>query len=363
MNAFRLEPHDTLFLRDGRPFNQGEGVTGRLDGSFPPNPGTVVGAIRAAYAHALGWNGGAWPAAIVERLGDGDRLAPLRFRGPHLLRRSVRGDELLLPAPRHLAIVGETGAVTLLRPSDTLIDTDLGPTRLPVPNDPTRRIAPVESGFVTVPDAQRIFAGEAKDVKVIPESDLWDHEQRIGILRDVATRATGDDALYQTRHVRVRPGIGLLVTVTGLPDVPIPARYRPLGGESRAVWLEALPAAPTLPVAPALNADSENRVRYTVTLLTPASLGDAWQRPNAVVPGLPGRLVSACTGRMLRIGGWDGVLNQPKPLRAYVAPGSTLFLEAHATDVESILALHGHSIGAATEWGFGQLLIGSWRSS
>ena len=42
----RLEPEDVLLFRDGRPFNAGQDF--RAEGSFPPQPAPVVGAIRAA---------------------------------------------------------------------------------------------------------------------------------------------------------------------------------------------------------------------------------------------------------------------------------------------------------------------------
>jgi CRISPR-associated protein Cmr3 len=364
MNAFRLEAHDTLFLRDGRPFNQGEGVTGRLDGFFPPSPPTVVGAIRAAFARELGWRGGPWPRHVIDALGDGEQLAPLAFHGPHLVRRTADGDELLLPVPRQLAFVRNSNppSFTLLQPTATVVDTDLGAVRLCVARDPNVVPAQVEGGFVRVADAEPILRGAVAGVEVISERDLWDHESRTGIFRDVEDRTTKEGALYQTQHVRVHRGVGLLVTATGLPAVAPAARYHPMGGESRAVWLEALPNPPALPAAPKLAPGDDGVVRYTVTFLTPADLGDAWQRPNATIPDLPGALVSACTGRMVRIGGWDGIRNQPKPLRAYVAPGSTLFLEARSDAIPRILALHGHAIGHRTAWGFGQVLIGTWRS-
>ena len=71
MKYLKLTPLDTLFFRDGRPFNAGE--TGQMEvGSvFPPSANTVVGCLRAAFARELGWDGrGSWHDTITEKLGE-----------------------------------------------------------------------------------------------------------------------------------------------------------------------------------------------------------------------------------------------------------------------------------------------------
>ena len=42
-----LQPLDTLFFRDGKPFNKGE--ENWADAIFPPFPATIYGALRTAY--------------------------------------------------------------------------------------------------------------------------------------------------------------------------------------------------------------------------------------------------------------------------------------------------------------------------
>ena len=42
-----LQPLDTLFFRDGKPFNKGEETW--ADAIFPPFPATIYGALRTAY--------------------------------------------------------------------------------------------------------------------------------------------------------------------------------------------------------------------------------------------------------------------------------------------------------------------------
>ena len=136
MTTLVLHPLDTFFFRDGRPYNQDDPGQVEAASLFPPYPPTVVGAVRAAAARAMGWPGSAWDTAA---LGDGvdwqagdEPLGPLRFSGPYILREG----EPLYPAPLNLAAgKGEGGAdfITYLAPSGEAFDTDIGAVCLPAP--------------------------------------------------------------------------------------------------------------------------------------------------------------------------------------------------------------------------------------
>lgn len=351
MRHFRITPLDTLFFRDGSPFNTGE--TGQMEvrGVFPPSPTTVAGSLRAAFARQLGWNGGSgsWDA---RKLGDGDNLHPLRFCGPYL----ARDDEILFPAPLHLLRSGEL--LSRLKPGDDELQTDIGVVRLPgveKRHDAEGDIGgfkPLEETYLTPGAMRDALNWELSDTDgIIPANELWASEARVGILRDKAKRTTKEDALYLTVHVRLHRGVGLVMGVDGYdgsaPTIAI------LGGESRMVGLEpyrdfALPEAPDLQ-------PSGGKLRYTVTLITPAAgvtgpAGDA----------LPGDVVSACVGKPVMIGGWDGKAGRPKGLEPHLPAGSTWFMEAREHEKEEILEHHGAHIGEKTEWGYGQILIGAW---
>ena len=99
MTMLVLHPLDTLFFRDGRPYNQDDPGQAEAASVFPPHPPTVVGAVRAALARAMGWPSKTWDKT---KLGDGvdwqagdGALGPLSFAGPYVLRNG----EPLFPAP------------------------------------------------------------------------------------------------------------------------------------------------------------------------------------------------------------------------------------------------------------------------
>ncbi len=361
MKTYQFIPLDTLFFRDGRPFNMGETGQMEVEGVFPPSPTTVAGALRAALARANGWDGqNGWPENIKAQLGDGHDLKDLRFSGPHLLRNS----EPLFPAP--LLLLGkqpkEKGECwkdfLRLAPGEDALQTDMDSVQLPKPNGATDGHKVLEGCWLTLHGMKAVLDGSTPlPEHVYAASDLWQAEPRVGIRRDAASRTTKEDALYNIQHVRLRESVSLAMSVEGTDWQP--QSLAPLGGESRMVWLEpseaiALPSPPVLP--------DEGVIRYTVTLLTPARFKeDGWKKPGGKFGTLPGKVVSACVGKPVMIGGWDSRTREPLPLKPHLPAGSTWFLEAPASEKQHILNLHGEHIGKKTAWGYGQILIGIWR--
>lgn len=369
MTHIKLTPLDTLFFRDGSPFNAGE--TGQMEVSsvFPPNASTVVGCLRAAFARELDWsekNGRRWSTDIAKKLGDGADLCPLEFTGPYLLHNN----QLLFPVPSHLLAKGKDKAqgnqqatdaeddsedaiehLTFLRPGEAL-HTDIGLVQLPSTQPDEQGFKNLGQAYVTSAGMSRILQGHLPDkTAIITAKNLWHSETRIGIHRDDKSRTTKEDALYQAVHTRLARGVSLGMGVSGY-DGNIP-KLATLGGESRMVWLEEdttwhFPEAPLEP--------RKDTLHYTVIFITPAQLsGDGWQKPKGTLPGLPGHIVSACVGKPVLIGGWfsgdkeDNTENNSenntetkryqrgsRPLEPFLPAGSIFFMEASASDLDNI---------------------------
>ncbi len=374
MTTLILRPHDTLFLRDGRPFNQGDQEQAATAGIFPPHAPTVVGALRAALARASGWTGGAWSSELTARLGSGvdwsqgdGPLGPLRFAGT-FVRRNGRP---LFPVPLCLLVKrsGEDFREVVRLAPDKPLDCDLGGVALP------EKVGSMEGGkapedvWIDSDGLKAVLNGEVPQAaSLVPQSALWQTEARVGISRDESTRTTKENALYAAAHVRLADGIALAVSIDGAETGGLVGALAPLGGEGRSVWIEAGKAI-DLPKAAVLKPGTDGKVRYTVLLLTPAYFGDAeddWPQSGGTIgdgtgASLPGCIVSACVGKPVSVGGWDGEARSPLALRPLAPAGSVWFLEAEAGDAEAILRRHGSGIGRATAWGFGLAVIGRWQ--
>ncbi|ACY13874.1 CRISPR-associated protein, Cmr3 [Haliangium ochraceum] len=385
--AYLLQPTDVWFFRDGRPYDRYEASQTAVKSLFPPSPLTVLGALRAGLARALGWRDGPWPAEICAVLGDGiEDLAELSLRGPYLARSvDPERPEPWWPLPVHLVGIVQNGvrhaqalghredeqslpwrARALLRPSQEPIRCDLGEVHLPVPSSdkpapPSERLSARPRYWVNTAGLDAILAGrlpKPEDVIAPP----WQHQMRVGIHRDETTRTTSDraHALYSPLMVSLRPDFGLLAEMRGVPDtVDDPAPVLPLGGESRLAACQRV-ASPRAPSCPS-NLIRKSR-RCVVVHLSPARLSSL-PRPGETLPDLPGaRVVTACLRPLEQIGGWDGrdrAKARPRPLNPVVAAGSVWFCELDG-DVDATLNMHDGRIGDDTRCGFGHLALGTW---
>ncbi|MGI6558010.1 MAG: type III-B CRISPR module-associated Cmr3 family protein [Limnochordia bacterium] len=75
---------------------------------------------------------------------------------------------------------------------------------------------------------------------------------------------------------------------------------------------------------------------------------------------LPASLVSMCSGRPVRIGGWDMALRRPKPRLAYMPAGTVYYFTTSHSGAEVVEALHDRKIGFDTRIGFGHIVVGRW---
>lgn len=364
MDTLIFEPQDTLFFRDGRPFNQGEG-NGGVESLFPPSPLTLVGAARVAWARALGWPGrGKWSDDIRTKLGgdDNDKLKGLQFRGPLLFRDG----EPIFPAP--VCLIGKVADnspidVVRLTPASHPMCCDMGGIRLPVPD--TNEADSVEgrkllSGWwITQRGMNCVLEGEIPDANDwIQQKELWHLEPKVGIAIDPDRGTSSDGMLYSTQHVRLRPDVSLAMGIKGdLRNFPEQSQV-PLGGEARSAWL----GKTNLPLhsLAVMTKKHNGKLRYAVHVLTPLATESPLQSGKSFC-GLPGSVVSACLPRAQRWGGWDSIERKPAAMKPHLPPGSVIFMEAQAGEKENVVNRHGNSLGNRGSWGFGLIAIGQWN--
>lgn len=378
---YQFDAADVLFFRDGRPFNQGDPAQMAITSLFPPHPATAVGALRAALARGMGWNGkDRWEKDITETLGDGEDLgtAGLGFQGPYLTH-GLAGP--LFPAPAMIVKEkGDDGEIRRLGPGRPH-ECDLGGSvRLAEPKGIKldARVKSLSGSWLTLDGMQHVLNGGVPTRKEIyladdDESDVNDslfaREVRIGLARNAKTRTAEQGALYTAGFVRPQAGeeVALVMGVHSEQKLPDPASPIPLGGEGRFAWVEGGEKM-AWPNPPETFQTAGGKLLYTVTLITPAHLPGDWPGPGQeLAPELPGTIVCACHERPLMVGGWasrDVTADWgPQPLKAMLPPGSTWFMavdegKANADDLKKLNRTH---IGEKQDWGYGQILIGTWK--
>lgn len=373
MKLIRFDSLDSLFFRDGRPYNQGELSQTGVSSAFPPSPPTLIGAIRAACARALGCRFGAWSEEVKTHLGNGPDLGPLQFRGPFILYEN----EPVFPVPAHM--LGKTvksrkgnGKISIEPESLHLLSPEGVPelkcdlcslASFPFAEGVTQGAKPLgkQGWWIMGPGLKRLLQGQTPQPNHLVHSEtLWQREPRVGISRSQETRTTEDGALYSSSHVRLNRAVNLAMEVSGLPETSLSYLKKglhPVGGESRSCWISVEDRGLKVPnVLPS----PKRKLLYTASILTPADTEAPPKLGEERFMGLPGRIVSACLPRPVVIGGWDSIDRKPLPLRPHLAPGSVLFIEAETEEIDQIKNMQGGAIGKRTTWGFGLIAIGNW---
>ena len=140
MKRITFEPLDSLFFREAKPFNAGEG--GFLDSQFPPPAQTLSGAIRSAIGEANGidWKDTTAVTALLGMPND----PTLSFAGPYLFKEGQR----LYPVPLNL-LYSESDKErkwTRLVPSEMEYTTDMDRRQLPTPKESLEGAKRIEEG-------------------------------------------------------------------------------------------------------------------------------------------------------------------------------------------------------------------------
>lgn len=360
---WHFKPLDTLFIRDGAPFQAGEGGLRGHVSLFPPPINTCQGAIRTALAYGQGWtpNSG---TDFPEELGNSENIGKLKFKGPYIFK-----EELLFPVPLHIVAKEKPDNITYyylepiakykcdLKSNDHIY--------LPGLKNNIPGVKPV-TGWVNRDDMTKVLSGNLDNITVYKANDLWTTENRVGIIINRETGSAEEHMLYSTFHIRVKKDVAIAVSVGGVPESwhKNVRSHINFGGEGRVASIEQnINNNDYLPALPKLK-NQNGKIFFTVSLLTPGYFGQ--ETKDVVLEGptlkdIKANIITACLGKITQVGGWDIVNKEPRELIPLIPAGSTWFFEADEKHMADIQKLHGSSIGYETKMGYGQIVIGSWE--
>ena len=382
MRHIIIDPHDTLFFRDGRPFNGDDEGAASAFSLFPPSPRTTAMMMRAALAQRQGWTGGDWrtwdkkPDNFVEILGqEPSKLGAFKCKAPQILYQ----DKPLFPVP--FSLVGKWDKTQVDSPVTDVLwlrrgkqqKCDMGDA-VALPSLPT--LSKEDAGgwktfedyFLTQKGMEAYLQGQCPPTtEFILQDRLFEKEMRIGIGRNHKTRMTIKGQLYVTSQVRFQSNIALGTGIEfedktiNLTDWPINGS-QPFGGEGRFVWLEERQQTADKPFPTQRWSEKDGKIHYTVTLVSPMNpTANNWQKSGGCLDEhLPGKIITACIGKPVHFGGWDGVNSRPLALKPYLPSGCVWFMEADNDDFKGKEAELPSSLGQETEFGFGECIYGQW---
>ncbi|WP_417533685.1 type III-B CRISPR module-associated Cmr3 family protein [Marinobacterium stanieri] len=395
----RLSQVDSWFFRDARP-HDAAGAS-RLSSQFPPPLATLAGAVRTRLGDSLGvdWQQFARGEALVSLgdeqidlctlIGQGDDTGNLTFGPPALLFNNAP----LYPVPAYLLDAADQGMVRLVPGKGVCCDLsqrapngELAEVRLPEFPAGIVNAKPLDYCWTDGDAMGQLLRGVSiRRDQVLDRAQLFVLEPRLGIARNNQTRSVQDGLLYQTEHLRLLPEVELAFSLK-LPAVAADALRRSiqdnpiqrLGGEGR---MAAMQIDDSLDLALPQISPTNGAQGIVLTLLSAADVPGvgaeqplpgftSYINPETYEQGWRGRLadidlelVTAVTGKIVRLGGWDLNQRAPKDVVSLLPAGSSWFMRplGGVTLSDVITRLHGANLGQRTELGYGRLACGLWQ--
>ena len=354
-----IEPIDTLFLRGNRLFGD--------PGSFgealvPPWPSVAAGALRSALLAQRGHDPARFGRGEITddaELGTPERPGSFLITSFQMARRDSDGAtvEPLYGLPADLSVAhrpardgGEDYREVRRVSPHALpkgVQASAATRSLAVLAEP-RRGKSLSGHWLTAEGWRQYLHGSPIDRKqLVPSSELWQLDMRIGIALDSTKRRASDGALFTSQGVILRkqehdqkrlfasvePGwnVGFVVGVSGatLPDDPLMLRF---GGDGRSAIATQINLSASECDYEAIAA----KCRCRLILTTPGLFKGGW-RPTGVtgksrdlrfdLHGVRARIVCAAVPRAEVISGYDLAKRHPKRAERVAPSGSVYWLD------------------------------------
>ncbi|HMO41106.1 MAG TPA: type III-B CRISPR module-associated protein Cmr3 [Saprospiraceae bacterium] len=337
MYSLQINAADTLFFRDGRPFNMGEDTYAQ--GIFPPPPSVLYGALRTAYMAAD--TTGQPLSALITATGA--------LTIHNLFLKSDK-DILYAPLPADL-FVDKDGNITF---PELKKEKEVPVSSIPTPQmlyhntngkpDGQPRLVTLEilKDYLDNGNQQPTF-------KNVPLKDFTEKETKLGIARSNATRTSDEGMLYRMEMVRLEKqqedktwqSLSFWVQYDGI-ILPTETWVR-IGGDKKATYINSC----QLSIENLLPRPTLQSNQFKIYLATPALFEAGWY-PENLLAKHDLELIAAAVGKPLHLGGFDMVKRGPKPMLKAVPAGSVYYVQLKSDSKKDINAIaqdiHGKTI-------------------
>lgn len=326
----RLSALDTLFFRDGKPFDRGEETW--ADGIFPPPPSTFYGALRSLYFIKN--------PNYIHLAGEGESKDPTE----KLIINDIqlRVDEGLgLPCPADVVNIKDDDEISLLkirRQDNKIVSNTIFQTHsLGSEKDESGFDKAVESlmgsDLLVSVSAEDYLNGECP-YDTTPISKKIITEPKVGISRDNHTHVSDEGKLYRVGMARYKDEennqiqFEVSFQLEGLEMEVGEKGFLKLGGEGKTMTYEVLD-------------DKENSIfknnnsYFKMVLKTPATFKNGWYPSfidahndfKGVWNRLNIQLIAASVGKPKHIGGFNMKKKEPKPMTKAIGEGAVYFFK------------------------------------
>jgi len=356
----RIEPIDTLFFRDGKPFSMGD--QSAAFGIFPPYPSTVFGAIRTG---VIAQNEGFIQfiaGNMALEIGTREESSSASFKLKGIFLYNSNDDYLYLPAPLDLVTENQKKArrtqIKESLPFSTNLNYDCYPFCVGM-----EKAQSVNGCYLLHTDLSAYLNGCETEFDIYHESSFCEIEYKTGTKMNPGTKAVEEGNLYRVGMRRFKKDFGLACDFEGAPSLRNEGVLK-LGGEGKVVRYETISLQLPDDREPALKRIKETKL-FKLYFATPALFKNGWLPDEKITNGPDYRLelLTACIGNPICVGGWDMGKNKGKGghkamMRALPA-GSVYYFRIDYGDPEEIYErFHYRNLAQRAHEGFGLALVG-----
>lgn len=343
-----IEPNDVLMFRDGKPFAGGDDHFAR--GSFPPPPSTIYGALRS---HLLSIKSGEFltfksdsaeiSKELINEIGTKDNLGSLAITQFCVAKNNGQQIIQYFPMPRDIVKVKgkDNSDFYILKPNNdigNIVKTDL-PLGLQYLWCAKEEALESAVGFLSQDEMAEYLQGKPPKT-CIELKEVYKTEERTGIRKNRATKSVHQGGLYSVEYFRMKKGFGFTLEVGGTKLMPETGIIR-LGGDHRSAHYHSCSCKGI--DANTIRDKIAKDKKFKLVLVTPTVFKHGWL-PESInsntleseINGVKVKMLGACVGKPISIGGFDMAKGMPKTMKKAVPAGSVYYFELRDSSVDEL---------------------------
>ncbi len=362
MKFIKIQPFDTLFFRDGKPFTMG--VETWSDVIFPPSPSVLYGALRSVYF-----------SENPEQLQKGDSIENENYNtsdiSTHLKVKliSLYNEEKkisLFPLPLDMVKREDNNKfikLILKKKEESIISNY--PLNYYLTTGVNIDVKTVSMYYITSDTLQQYLWGDKEEFSAIELSEILVKEPKIGIGRSRKNYNIEEGKLYRVDLIR------LLNTsiIIGFDDLEIRKEgFIRLGGEAKGSYYKEINNI--IEDEKPKNFKIKNN-KFKLYFITPAIFDNGYfpswihkeDNFRGEYNGIKVRLIAVSVGKYLNIGGFDMKIKWPKKMFRAIPSGSIFYFEIEDSSIKEdniIKSFHNQAISdKKSQEGYGLVKVGN----
>ena len=331
----KIKALDTLFFKDGKPFNKGDDTW--ANGIFPAYPSVIYGSIRSAY---ISQNRASYSIKELIEETSNLKINKIYYRVNAPITNTGKSEErVFFPIPNDLVMKKnvsddekyqrkkylsyKTYKLSLSKHSSSLISS--ASSNMILKYHTNEEVENLENGFIDSTSLKKYIRGREEisiEGRII--EDFVTNEPKVGIGRNNHTHVTEEGLLYRVGMQRTKD-IELIVDFDEIDGLDFQEKgFLKLGAETKSTVYEKETKEINLSFQSTKLTDTETD--FKIYLATPAFFEKGWF-PTKIFKDnkIEVELVTAALGKTINIGGYDIDKKRPKPMLKAIPAGSVYY--------------------------------------